>query len=134
YGIYVILDMHGAPGGQTGQNIDDSANDQPELFQQQKYQDRLVDLWVSLAKRYKDEPTVAGYDLLNEPLPERTGAAAKYKHLVEPLYQRITKAIRAVDAKHMIILEGVDWANDWSIFTGPFDANLVYQFHYYCWD
>lgn len=134
HGLYVIIDMHGAPGGQTGQNIDDSANDLPELFMDTKYQDRLVDLWVAIARRYKDEPTVAGYDLLNEPLPERTGAAAKYKHLVEPLYQRLTRAIRAVDAKHMIILEGVDWANDWSIFTQPFDANLVYQFHYYCWD
>jgi aryl-phospho-beta-D-glucosidase BglC (GH1 family) len=134
YGLYVIIDMHAAPGGQTGQNIDDSANDQPELFQQQKYQDRLVDLWVDLAKRYKDEPTVAGYDLLNEPLPQRTGAAPKYKHLVEPLYKRVTKAIREVDQRHMIVLEGVDWANDWSIFTERFDANVVYQFHYYCWD
>jgi hypothetical protein len=34
----------------------------------------------------------------------------------------------------MIILEGADWANDWSVFSGPFDKNLVYQFHYYCWD
>lgn len=134
HGLYVIIDMHGAPGGQTGQNIDDSARDLPELFMETKYQDQLVALWVDLARRYKDEPTVAGYDLLNEPLPERTGAAAKYKHLVEPLYQRLTKAIRAVDSKHMIILEGVDWANDWSIFTRPFDSNLVYQFHYYCWD
>lgn len=133
-GLYVIIDMHGAPGGQTGQNIDDSANDQPELFLHAGHQDQLVALWVELAKRYKDEPVVAGYDLLNEPLPERTGAAAKYKHLVEPLYQRITKAIREVDKRHMIILEGVDWANDWSIFTEPFDHNLVYQFHYYCWD
>jgi hypothetical protein len=133
-GVYVIIDMHGAPGGQTGQNIDDSADDRPELFMQAKYQDRLVDLWTTLARRYKDEPVVAGYDLLNEPLPERTGAAAKYRHLLEPLYQRITKAIRQVDAKHMIVLEGVDWANDWSVFTKPFDSNLVYQFHYYCWD
>jgi len=133
-GIYVIIDMHGAPGGQTGQNIDDSANDQPELFQQIQYQDRLVDLWRTIAQRYKDEPTVAGYDLLNEPLPERTGAAAKYKSQLEPLYQRITQAIRAVDQKHLIILEGYDWANDWSVFTQPFDKNLVYQFHYYCWD
>ena len=34
----------------------------------------------------------------------------------------------------MITLEGVDWANDWSIFSKPFDDNLFYQFHYYCWD
>jgi len=133
-GIYVIVDMHGAPGGQTGQNIDDSADDQPELFMQAKYEEELVNLWTAIARRYKDEPAVAGYDLLNEPLPARTGAAAKYKAKLEPLYKRMTKAIREVDTKHMIILEGMDWSNDWSIFTGPFDKNLVYQFHYYCWD
>ncbi|MDH7598379.1 MAG: cellulase family glycosylhydrolase [Sedimentisphaerales bacterium] len=134
YKVYVILDMHGAPGGQTGANIDDSRSDEPELFTDTANQDRLVDLWVRLADRYKDEPYVAGYDLLNEPLPVRTGAAAKYKHLLEPLYKRITRAIREKDKRHMIILEGVDWANDWSVFTSRFDDNLVYSFHYYCWD
>jgi hypothetical protein len=133
-GIYVIIDMHAAPGGQTGANIDDSADDQPRLFMDPANQQRLIDLWVKIASRYKDEPTVGGYDLLNEPLPERTGAAAKYKAQLEPLYQRITAAIRAVDRKHMITVEGADWANEWSVFTRPFDPNLVYQFHYYCWD
>jgi len=134
YQVYVIIDMHGAPGGQTGQNIDDSPKDEPELFSDKANQDRLVELWVKLADRYKDEPYVAGYDLLNEPLPQRTGAADKYKDQLEPLYKRITQAIREKDKRHMITLEGVDWANDWSVFTRPFDGNLFYQFHYYCWD
>jgi endoglucanase len=134
HGLYVILDMHGAPGGQTGANIDDSPDSRPELFMDKKYQDRLVDLWVKLAGRYHDNTTVVAYDLLNEPLPANTGAAEKYKHLVLPLYQRITAAIREVDKNHMITLEGVDWANDWSIFTGSIDDNVFYQFHYYCWD
>ncbi|PWU13191.1 MAG: glycoside hydrolase [Verrucomicrobia bacterium] len=134
HGVYVILDMHAAPGGQTGQNIDDSANDQPELFQQAKFQERLVELWKQIARRYKEEPTVAGYDLLNEPLPERTGAAKAHKTKLEPLYRRLTRAIREIDSRHMIIVEGADWANDWSVFSKPFDKNLVYQFHYYCWD
>jgi hypothetical protein len=134
HGVYVVIDMHGAPGGQTGQNIDDSANDQPELFMQTNHQEQLVKLWTAIARRYKDEPAVAGYDLLNEPLPERTGAAAKFKDQVEPLYRRLARAIRAVDSRHLLIVEGVNWANDWSIFTKPFDKNLVYQFHYYCWD
>lgn len=134
YRIYVILDMHGAPGGQTGQNIDDSPADQPGLFMDPVNQDRLVQLWVKLAQRYKDEPAVAAYDLLNEPLPENTGAAQKYGSLLEPLYKRITRAIREVDQKHMITLEGMNWANDWSIFGKPFDPNVFYQFHYYCWD
>jgi aryl-phospho-beta-D-glucosidase BglC (GH1 family) len=133
-GVYVIIDMHAAIGGQTGQNIDDSANDQPELFSEPKNQDELVGLWRTIAERYKDEPAVAGYDLLNEPLPERTGAEKAYKTQLEPLYKRLTKAIREVDSKHIIIVEGADWANDWSVFTGPFDKNMVYQFHYYCWD
>lgn len=134
HGVYVIIDMHGAPGGQTGANIDDSPKDEPELFMDARNQDRLVALWVKIATRYSDEPTVAAYDLLNEPLPQRTGAAAKYQAQVEPLYKRITEAIRKVDSKHMITLEGVDWSNDWSIFSEPFDDNLFYQFHYYCWN
>ena len=56
YDVYVIIDMHGAPGGQTGANIDDSPKDQPELFSDKANQDRLVDLWVKLADRYKDDP------------------------------------------------------------------------------
>jgi aryl-phospho-beta-D-glucosidase BglC (GH1 family) len=133
HNIYVILDMHGAPGGQTGQNIDDSPNNEPELFMDPIFEHRLTRLWIKLAERYKDSPVVAGYDLLNEPLPERSGAAAKYGHMVEPMYKRLTEKIREIDKKHIIILEGIDWSNDWSIFTGPFDDNLVYQFHYYCW-
>ena len=134
YGIYVVIDMHAAPGGQTGQNIDDSADNQPELFMDKKYQDRLLGLWTKIADRYKGESAVAGYDLLNEPLPGRTGAAAKYKNQLEPLYKQITAIIRSVDKKHMVIVEGADWANDWSVFSAPFDDNQVYQFHYYCWD
>ena len=134
YDLYVILDMHGAPGGQTGANIDDSPNDIPELFIYPRYQDQLVDLWVKIAQRYKDEPTVAAYDLLNEPLPKSTGSADKYKHLLVPLYKRITSEIRKVDQRHMITLEGFDWANDWSLFDAPFDKNVFYQFHYYCWN
>ncbi|MHC4720848.1 MAG: cellulase family glycosylhydrolase [Planctomycetota bacterium] len=134
YDIYVIIDMHGAPGGQTGTNIDDSPADQPELFMDEENQDRLVNLWVKIADRYKNEPTVAAYDLLNEPLPQRTGAADKYRDQLEPLYKRVTDAIREVDRRHMITLEGADWSNDWSVFSEPFDNNVFYQFHYYCWD
>jgi endoglucanase len=134
YKLYVIIDMHGAPGGQTGANIDDSPNDIPELFIQQKYQDQLLGLWMKIVNKYKDDPVVAAYDLLNEPLPKVTGAADKYKHLLVPLYQRLITEIRKVDQKHMITLEGFDWSNDWSLFDKPLDKNVFYQFHYYCWD
>lgn len=132
--VYVIIDMHGAPGGQTGENIDDSPNNLPELFMDKKYEEALVKLWIEIATIYKDEPVVAAYDLLNEPLPERSGVADKYKSQLESMYRRLTQEIRKVDTRHMITLEGYNWSNNWSIFSKPFDDNTFYQFHYYCWN
>lgn len=128
YSLYVILDLHGAPGGQTGTNIDDSANDKPELFMDERNKRLTVALWRMLADRYKDEWIVAGYDLLNEPLPDWFSA---YNGEVMPLYKEIVNAIREVDDRHMIILEGAHWATDWSIFDEKIDDNLMLQFHKY---
>ncbi|WP_052429621.1 cellulase family glycosylhydrolase [Paenibacillus borealis] len=131
--VYAILDLHGAPGGQTGTNIDDSAQDLPELFTDESNKQLTIAIWRMLAERYKDEWIVAGYDLLNEPLPDWF---SQYNDQVMPLYREIITAIREVDARHMIILEGVHWATDWSIFEGlpgnelP-DPNLMLQFHKY---
>ena len=55
--------MHAAPGGQTGQNIDDSASDYPELFTEPQYADALIKMWYLIAERYTDEPVIGGYDL-----------------------------------------------------------------------
>ncbi|MES2202561.1 MAG: cellulase family glycosylhydrolase [candidate division FCPU426 bacterium] len=128
YDLYVILDLHAAPGGQTGKNIDDAAFDHPELFKNAKYQEQCEALWVRLATHFKDEPVIAGYDLLNEPIPEEFRGV---KRGLEPLYKRLAKAIRKVDSRHMILLEGANWSNDWSVFGAPFDPNLCYQFHKY---
>ncbi|WP_027084486.1 cellulase family glycosylhydrolase [Cohnella panacarvi] len=126
--LYVVLDLHGAPGGQTGTNIDDSERDLPELFTDERNRRLTIELWRKLAKRYKDEWIVAGYDLLNEPLPDWF---AKYNPLVMPLYRDIIQAIREEDSRHMIILEGAHWATDWTIFDDRPDDNLMLQFHKY---
>ena len=128
YNLYVILDLHGAPGGQTGANIDDSEHDRPELFTDEQYKRITIELWRMLAERYRDEWIVAGYDLLNEPLPDWFSS---YNSQVMPLYKEITNEIRKVDKQHMIILEGVHWATDWTIFNEKFDDNLMLQFHKY---
>ncbi|WP_127534662.1 cellulase family glycosylhydrolase [Paenibacillus kobensis] len=128
YNVYAILDLHGAPGGQTGANIDDSENDQPELFTNETYRRMTIELWRQLADRYKDEWIVAGYDLLNEPLPDWNAALNPQ---LMPLYKDIVKAIREVDRMHMIILEGAHWSTDWSIFDEMFDDNIQLQFHKY---
>ena len=125
--VYVILDLHAAPGGQTGTNIDNS-NDHPNLFINELYQRQTLYIWKEIASRYKDEPYIAAYDLLNEPLPHMFNA---YEPLLMPLYKDIIQAIRSVDPYHMITLEGTHWSTKWDIFDHLPDDNMMLQFHKY---
>lgn len=127
--LYVILDMHCAPGGQTGDNIDDSFG-YPFLFDSQKAQELTAAIWKKIAENYKDEKIVIGYDLLNEPIAHYFDAE-RLKPLLEQLYKKITSAIRDVDTNHIIFLGGAIWDSDFSIFSKPFDNKLVYTFHKY---
>lgn len=127
--LYVILDMHCAPGGQTGDNIDDSFG-YPFLFDSQKAQELTAAIWKKIAENYKDEKIIIGYDLLNEPIAHYFDVE-RLKPLLEPLYKKITSAIRDVDTNHIIFLGGAIWDSDFSIFSKPFDNKLVYTFHKY---
>jgi hypothetical protein len=126
--LYAILDLHGAPGGQTGANIDDSLG-WPDLFTDPRNEDLTEKIWVELATRYRDDPTVAMYDLLNEPIPG--DHRAQFTEPLAALYKRLIRAIRAVDSRHLITLEGPNWSNDWSMFTELWDDQLVLQLHKY---
>lgn len=128
-GLYVILDMHGAPGGQTGDNIDDSWG-YPFLFESAESQDLTVNIWRKIAERYRNEPAVIGYDLLNEPIAHYFDAAALNPKL-EPLYRKIVAGIREVDRNHVIFLGGAQWNTNFKVFGPPFDKKLVYTFHKY---
>jgi aryl-phospho-beta-D-glucosidase BglC (GH1 family) len=128
-GLWVILDMHCAPGGQTGTNIDDSEG-YPWLYDGPKQQELLITIWKRIAQRYRDEPIILGYDLLNEPIPHFP-KLQKFNSKLESLYKRVTQAIRAVDTNHVIILGGAQWDSNFAVFGTPFDNNLMYQFHKY---
>jgi len=129
YNIYVLLDMHGAPGGQTGDNIDNS-DGYPWLMIDEGMKQKACDIWQEIAKRYASNTTVIGYNLLNEPIPHYFNDDS-LKPYLEPLYKRITKAIRVVDKNHIIFIGGAVWETDFSIFSEPFDDKLVYTFHKY---
>lgn len=124
--------MHAAPGGQTGQNIDDSERDLPELFMRPEHRDELCALWALLAARYRGEAAVAGFDLLNEPLIRKD---AEHNGRLVPLYLRITEAVRRADPERIVIWEGAHWATDFSVFDAlereDLPENLVLQFHKY---
>jgi endoglucanase len=129
YHIYVILDLHCAPGGQTGANIDDSWG-YPWLYESEASQAMTVAVWKRIAGHYKDNPAILGYDLLNEPIPEFP-ALQQYNSKLEPIYKILTAAIRTVDRNHVIILGGAQWDSNFAIFGAPFDDNLMYTFHKY---
>ncbi len=127
--MYVVLDLHAAPGGQTGTNIDDSAG-YPWLYQSPQEQEHLMAIWRRLATHYRDEPAVLGYDLLNEPIPHFPKLAALNPSL-EPVYKKLSGEIRKVDAHHILFLGGAQWDGNFSVFGKPFDANVAYTFHKY---
>ncbi|HYR75809.1 MAG TPA: glycoside hydrolase family 5 protein [Pyrinomonadaceae bacterium] len=128
-GLYVILDMHAAPGGQTGDNIDDSFG-YPFLFESSESQELTVNVWHKIAARYQNEPNVIGYDLLNEPIAHYFDVASLNPKL-EPLYRKIVSGIREVDGNHIIFLGGAQWDTNFKVFGPPFDRKLAYTFHKY---
>jgi len=127
--LYLILDLHAAPGGQTGTNIDDSAG-YPWLYQSPQEQEHLIAIWRRLAAHYRDERAVLGYDLLNEPIPHYP-KLAYLNPALEPLYKKLSDEIRKVDGHHVLFLGGAQWDTNFSVFGKPFDANVAYTFHKY---
>ena len=125
--IYLILDLHGAPGGQ-GANaaISDYDPTKPSLWESQENRDKTVALWARLAERYKNEPWIGGYDLINETNWDIPGNV-----MLRNLFVDITNAIRQVDTNHIIFIEGNGFANDFTGLTPPWDDNMAYSFHKY---
>jgi hypothetical protein len=127
HNIYVILDLHAAPGGQgTGSEINDYDPDKPALWESDLNKAKTVALWARIAERYKDEKWIGGYDLINEPHWDLPGGTDLRK-----LYVQITEAIRAVDQSHILFIEGNWYANDFTGLTPAWDDNMVYSFHKY---
>jgi hypothetical protein len=135
--MYLILDLHAAPGGQgKDANISDADPLRPSLWESDANQQKAIALWRKLAERYANEPWIGGYDLLNEPNwtfegKDKNGREDASNKPLWDLYQAITKAIRAVDQNHLLIIEGNGWGNNYNGFPGPWENNLVMSFHKY---
>ncbi len=126
-GMYVILDLHAAPGGQgRDEGISDYDTTKPSLWESELNKEKTIALWRRLAERYADEPVVAGYDLINE-----TNWDLPNNNALKDLYLRLTDAIREVDQRHIIFIEGNWFANDFTNLTPPWDDQIVYSPHKY---
>lgn len=129
--LYLILDMHDAPGGQTGDNIDDSFG-YPWLFESEPSQKLFCDIWIKIADYYKNEPTILGYELMNEPIAPYFPNMEELNSKLEPLYKRAVEAIRTVDTNHIILLGGSQWNGNFKPFTdSKFDNKIMYTCHRY---
>jgi len=123
YGLYLILDLHAAPGAQNHDWHSDSLG-RAELWKSEAYQRRTYALWEFLADRYKEEETIAGYDLLNESVLHDT-------RLLNRFYRTLIKTIRRVDRNHILFVEGNKWAMDLACLDDFSDSNLVLSIHAY---
>lgn len=130
-GMYLILDMHDAPGGQTGDNIDDS-HGYPWLFESEASQQLFCNIWKQIAARYVNEPQILGYELMNEPIAPYFEEVPALNAALEPLYRRAVDSIRTVDTNHIILLGGSQWNSNFEPFADwTFDNKIMYTCHRY---
>lgn len=125
--MYVILDMHCAPGGQNDSNISDSDGTARLWTEASIYQPITVKIWQEIARRYFDDPRIGGYDLINEPVLPNGFTNLDLRNL----YIEITDSIRVYDQNHLILVEGNWYATNFDQLTPPWDSNMGYSFHKY---
>lgn len=126
-GLRAVIDLHAAPGGQTGVNHDDGPG-YPLTFYVPRNRALTIALWRALAAHFRDETAILGYDLLNEPISPYSDVAYLNPQL-EPLYRTIVAAIRSVDTNHAVLLGGAQWDTNFAVFGRPFDGNAIYSYH-----
>lgn len=130
YGLYVILDLHGCPGGQSTDHCAGSARE-CKLYEDETYQDIMEELWLAISNRYKDNPVVAAYDIMNEPEAQDYTGDSVMDDPRNQVYDRMIKAIRENGDEHIITVEAI-----WSLSALPYPEdtdwdNVVYQVHSY---
>ena len=126
HNMYIILDMHCAPGAQNGGPISDS-DGTARLWLEEENKELTIQIWREIAEYYSDETLIAGYDLINEPVLPSGVSLEEFRQL----YIDITDAVREVDTNHIVYIEGNWYGTDFSGLTPPWDENMSYSFHKY---
>jgi endoglucanase len=137
--MYLILDLHAAPGGQGNDtNISDRDASKASLWQSEANRLKTIALWQKLAERYKDEEWIGAYDLINEPnwgfqnlTEDKNGTKEKLNAPLKQFLMDISTAIRKVDQKHLLIIEGNGWGNNYNGVLPLWDKNMALSFHKY---
>jgi len=126
-GLYVIIDMHGVVGGQSTSG-DTGQQNQNQYWTNNNDQGNTAYMWWEIANHYKGNATVAGYDLINEPI------GAPNSNAVWTVYNNLYNSVRSADPSHMIFMEGAYGSWNWSMLPDPSTygwTNIVYEMHEY---
>jgi aryl-phospho-beta-D-glucosidase BglC (GH1 family) len=141
YAIYIVLDMHqdnwasrfggcGAPDWSVSQYPPNDVGMREavsDFWVDTSLQNHLVMVWANIASHYANEPTIAGYDLLNEPWVYNSVIPSLNASYLDSFYARVTAAIRAVDQNHILFLEPANM----NTFNTSFDSKIVWSPHFY---
>ena len=135
-GLYVILDLHAVQGWQNPDWHCDNASRHVLFWQQKQFQDRFVALWEEFARHYFGNSTIAGFNVMNEPVTgtPRGRFGVPYVSdwpVINDVYRRVVSAIREIDPQHIIFLEGDLFSSRFEGLEEPFAPNLVYSSHNY---
>jgi endoglucanase len=101
-GVYLILDLHGVPGGQSLEMHTGKAGVNA-FYTSSDDQDRTVAIWHALAEHFQHRSAVAAYDLINEPYSDHHHDVRAVLTAVMP---RIYKTIRQTGDEHVIFFDG----------------------------
>jgi hypothetical protein len=111
-GLYTIIDLHVLPGLQNNEWHCDNPTHHAGFWGHPHFEDRVINIWRSIAKRYKGNPWVAGYEPMNEP-GDPTGDE------VRAFFPRLNRAIREVDPDHILFLKGNAYGEEFGYYTEP---------------
>lgn len=129
YGLYTILDLHGAYGSQNGQDHsgESQSRDEVDFYSNEEKMLKTIDLWVAVTKHFKDNPCVAAFDLLNEPGEKAESTGERHWKF----YDRVNDEIRKIDTDRILMFESC-W--DGPNLPSPSKygwENCVYSYHNY---
>ena len=133
--LYIVLDLHGAPGSQSGYEHSGTDTREAGLWNSQANIDATVALWEAVSGHYtRTRPDlgswIATYDLLNEPTYTYKGVTTRECWEV---FDRIYDTIRAQGDRHVITMESC-W--DFARLPDPAEygwENVQYEYHWYNW-
>lgn len=136
-GMHVIIDLHTPPGGRrnsgallgTADGAEKSADGSKfVMFDSDPHYLAYLEMWKTIARRFRNRPFIYGYDLYNEPAQMSFSKRDYFR-----CYYDCARAVREIDPETPILIESNEWASPEAFaYLKPLPfRNVIYQAHMY---